>query len=670
MRVFSRLIIILLAALAAACRQPAVPPTLMPTASPAPTSTPAQTSTPVVPVQATAVSQPGQKSYVRFVNAAPGLSAVNIYAGFSAVATNLGFAQSSQPTAIDAGDYTIKVEPTGGRPGEKTLLQVPVALMGSAAQVIALTGTGDQLKLTAFPETTDPLRKGESRITVLQASPDATGVTLRAAGKDLTQPLNFGQAALTQPLPPGQTALEFQSVGQTLLNYPLQLDDQTNYTLVLCGSAGQASVASFSAPAPSGIAVRLINAASALGRVDVYLDDALLGQNVNYSRAGERQNTTAGAHSVAVYPAGADRQTAQPLGSSQVTLVANQDAAIIVMGTPGKLRFIPYAEDLSPTPPQAVRFALLNTVETAQLVSVENRGGPLPGIPNIRYGDPPARTLLPNGTMTLYATNTAGGDTVEIAEDLVLQPGNSYLYLITGDTNNPVILTDNVGIDNRLAGVTSNVKPVSGAQVRFINVLNVPVDFLLNDQPAAANLAPGSASPLTPALLNNSIVGVRPAGGGDLLNSVDLDVQDGSRYTVVLYGRNTSSPKLLVVPDHELSLDEITPHIRLLNLSADSDAALGLGYLKVSESAAATVEPGTVTGRVQQLIKSQAAGSASSLIQMTAGTYDVYILDGARSGIRLTLNNVSLPDGANVDVIAYLPSTDSEPQAFTIVYPR
>jgi hypothetical protein len=621
-------------------------------------------------LQATAATQPGQKSYVRFVNAAPGLTAVNIYAGFSAVATNLGFAQSSQPTAIDAGDYTIKVEPTGGRPGETTLLQAPVTFKGSSAQVIALTGSGDQLKLTAFPETTDPLKKGESRITVLQASPDAGGVTLRAAGKDLTQPLNFGQAALTQPLPPGQTALEFQSGGKTLLSYPIQLDAQTNYTLVLCGPAGQASVASFSAPAPNGIAVRAINAASALGRIDVYLDDRLLGQNVNYSRAGDRQNTTAGAHSVAVYPAGADRQTAEPLGSSQVTLEADQDAAIIIMGTQGKLRFIPYPEDLSPTPPEAARFALLNTVESAPTVSVENRGGPLPGIPNFRYGDPPVRTLLPNGTMSLYATNTAGGNTVEVAENLVLEPGNSYLYLVTGATNNPVILTDKVGTDARLTGITSDVKPNSGGQIRFINLLNTPVDFLLNDQPAAANVAPGSASPLTQALLSSSVVGVRPAGGGDSFNGIDLAVQDGSRYTVVLYGKDNNTSKMLVASDNEVSLNDVTPHIRLFNLSAGPDVPLGLGFLKVSESPEATAEPGSVTGRVQLLMKSQASGSASSPVQMSTGTYDIYLLDGTRGSIRQTLHNVSLPAGAHVDVIAYVADAESQPQAFTIVYPR
>jgi hypothetical protein len=607
---------------------------------------------------------------VRFVNAALGTPAVNIYAGFSAVATNLGFAQSSQATAIDAGDYTIKVEPTGGRPGETTLLQAPITLKGSTVQVIALTGSGDQLKLTVFPETTDPLKKGESRITVLQASPDASDVTLRAAGKDLTQPLNFGQAALTQPIPPGETTLEFQSSGKTLLNYPLHLEEQTNYTLVLCGDANQTSIASFSALAPSGIAVRAINAASTLGRIDVYLDDVLLGQNVNYSRAGERQNTIAGTHSVTVYPAGTDRQTTEPLGSSQVTLEADQDAAIIVLGTQNKLRFITYSEDLSPTPPEAARFALLNTVESAPTISVENRGGPLPGIPNFRYGDPPVRTLLPTGALDLYATNTAGGNTVEVAENIILQAGKSYLYLVTGATNNPIILTDSVGTDDRLAGVTSDVKPTSDAQIRFVNAMNIPVDFLLNEQPGAANVAPGAASPLIPVLVSNSTIGARPAGGGDLLNSVDLVVQDGSRFTVVLFGRDANSPKLLVVPDNELSSDDVTPHIRFLNLSVDSDILLGLGFVKVSESADATIEPGTVTGRVQPLIKSQAAGSTSSPIQMTVGTYDLYILDGARSGIRLTLNNVRLPAGSNVDVIAYQPSPDAKPEVFTIVYPR
>ncbi|MBZ0283539.1 MAG: DUF4397 domain-containing protein [Anaerolineae bacterium] len=653
---------------------PTTPESTAETISPIPLPTnaqlPAQTST--------------EPSLLRIINASTGTSALNLTAGFLTIASNLSSGQSTQPIEIDAGETVFKISISGSRSNDVPILEKTLTLNSGEPTLLLVTGSESQLDLLTLPETLQPVNSGESIITLINAASDTTAIKLQQNGQDLTTPIPFGQTITTGTLPTGEVVLVFYSGETKLLDYPTELEAQQAYTLILGGSTSQPNITLFSVNAPTRTSARAINASSEIGTVDVYLNETLLAGVVEFGRPTERQNIISGEYTLSIYPAGADRSTTAPFASKTVTIGTEANIALILLGAAENLEVVSYEENLKPTPPDEARIAVVNTLSQFASIHLEMGSGPLPGVPDMRYGDAPVILNLQGHSLNFYITGVdpnGVNNTVEVVENILFEPGRSYLYLVTGRLdNNPIILSESVGTDENLQA-DDNGTPQAvevGSQIRFINALadGNPVDFVVGETPVATAIGYGQASALITVDQRTLTIGVRNSGGSSNLASIDNLIENNQQYTLIAYGTQDSA-QMLLLPDAELISDSSTPRLRFVNLSASADIMLGLGFASVSATPAAeaTANVGeeddqrtTIPFDVQHILEDIAGGSTSNVISMPTGTFDLLILDTGLDMLATLISGAELETGMQYDVIAYQETSSPRVRAFLLVY--
>ena len=670
----------------AACGQnnPQVLPTLVASATPA-SPTEATTSIPTPPTSTPDATLPRQGN-IRIIHAAPDAGVINVYAGFLSVATNLDFTQATESTPLDAGDYSIRILPSGSGPNDTPLFEAPYTLKGGSSDIVVLTKKDGQFQLLTLPETVVPVNAGESVITIINAIADPAKVSVQQNNANLTNPVPFGQSATSGILPAGSMSLSLQTGATTPTTYDIELKEQQHYTLVLTGQADKISVANFSTAAPGRATVKAINTSEALSSVDVYLDNILLEGKVEFGRQGQRQNWISGNYTVNVYATGADRTTNDPLASQTLAFEADSNITLLLVGSSNKISIVPFSENLSPTAPGFARIAFFNTLESVPTLRVETTGGQIPGISDKGFGEAPDQADINADTYIFFLTRAGAppaNQSVETVQNVQLSQGKSYLYLVTGrEDNQPIILSEDVGIDENLAGVSPEDQAANNSatpiELRFVNAIadQTTIDFKVNDKPTASAIAYGQGSDLTSILQQSATISAVISGSGDFLQSSENSLQSGARYTVIAYGPDKTNVKLILVPDKDLIFDGRSPHLRLINLSINTDVNLGMGFAPQ----APTPEGGvtrvpfddvrrSIPGGIQRLVENIAGGSVSSVILMPGGTYDIEILDSNTNQLATILSDNLLDSGAHYDVIAYEEPTTTKVLGFVIEYP-
>jgi hypothetical protein len=614
-----------------------------------------------------------------------------VYIELLAVATHLNFAQSTEPSGIAAGDYVLRVVPAGSTPTDNPLLEQTISLEGGQSLMLMLTGSPDALALNTFTEANEPLPSGQSRLTAINVVSGGSAVAVFEGNTELVSPVNTGQVSTPITLSSGRTTLTFQSGGSTLLSHLIDLREQHNHTLVLVGRADNPdtlAVVSFDARAPGRSAIRFVNASAQLGAVEVYLNDNLFVGDAAFGRPSERVDTAAQVYRLDVYAAGVDRTQIEPLIRSQ--LVANPDDVItmILVGPPEDLRIVEYREDASATPPGETRIAFLNTLPNLPTVALDVARGQVEGITTLNYAQAPVEIPILADDYTFYWNNDSG-DLVEVAENLQLEAGRSYLYLFTGRLDNaPIILSNNVGIDEELPAtlISSGDAPTEEVsftpiELRVVNAasgLDFPLDFMLDNTLFAAGLSFRQGSELAEISEGDHTIGVTMPETTNVLATTSAFLDTG-RYSVFVSGFSEAGVQALLVPDYPLIFDGQSPHLRLVNLSSsNSDARFGLAY---SASADTTVSnPDGVSADMedmrrsipfglQRLVDNIAGQNFSAPVLMPIGAFDLHIVDSAQNVLVATIPNFSMEAGAHYDVIAYQESGSPRVRAFVVEYP-
>lgn len=681
-------IILLVAGMALAACAPAQP---IPTLAPIPSATPTPAATPTSPPRPETIpDRPGvpvRPAQVRFINATADLPSLTVFMDFMTVAAGLGVGQSTAPIPLDSGTYTLRLMPDGARPGDASLYETPVELASAQVVTIAITNDGDAYQLLPITDVVPPLNTDESAFTLVNALAGAETVGLTTAdGGDYTG-LSFGESRTIGLIPSGETAFSIQVNGRVSGSYDLNLVERTHYTLVLGGTAAQPAIAAYSLEAPPRATVTILNAAAVLTAVDVFLDDEFIQQSVIYARPSSAREVTAGSRLLSVYEAGADRTTIAPLISQEILLPAGA-ITLAVLGDSGDYRAVAFPVDRSPTPGGQARLSFLNTLPAIPGIQVETSGGPLRGLDQVVYGQAPSTTLVTAASvsLTLVGVSTSGqATTVEFPQNLQFEAGYTYLYLITGRQDTPLILSENVGIDDNLS---ANVVSVVGtpqpsrATFRFINALAnaEPLDFWLGDGRVAAGVGFGQSSPPVPINNLELAAGVSSAGAsGPLAREFDT-LEDGGSYTAIAYGINAAAMRLLILADDLLATTNATASLRFINLSDSNDLRFSVGFSvpdptpvgpTATSSAAATEEAITTTRRslplgVTSLISPVGGLNASPEVRVPVGTYKLYIIDAALNREASTIPVVELTPGAIINIIAFQEYSSERVIAFAV----
>jgi len=687
-RVFFILLVLLsVAACDTPTPEPTAPPTEMPTLTPTATLTPPPQPTPLPrAIDLTRATDPSQQAYMRVIHAAPNAPMFNVFVERLAVATNLSYTQSTEPSGIVAGDYTLTVVPLGE---SEPIFETDFSPKGGESLILIFTGS--PLAMSSFTESTESLGKEQSRITFIQAVEGSGSITMQQNTVDLTPPLAFGSAALPITLSSGSINLDFYNDGGVLLTYPISLQERVNYTLILVGQADNLTVIKAEIRAPGSASIRAVNAVTTLTALDVTLDDLPLANRLDYSRASERQDFPARIYNVSVYSAGADRSTAQPLVSSQ--LIANDDDIItlIIVGENEDLRVIDYREDLSPTSPSDTRVAFVNILSNFPNVRVENQAGSIESVGDLGYAQPPqTATLETAGVYTFFWNKVDGGtatEQVESVENVIFEPGRIYLYMVTGALSTPpLILSEQVGIDDGLTGLAVGEIPTATPEiptrVRFVSAINggLPMTLTLNETPIVSNLAYSDGSGMNVIPSGDYTVDAQVAETGEILASTTATLDPSTDYSIFAYGFGTQNIQLLVVSDSDVVVGGNSPYLRLINTTSSGDAQFGLAHSlstgtdanpsRNSESPTGELFRRSIPFGVTTMVGIEARqGSASNVLLAPLGTFDIHVIDMVNDEIAATIRQVALQPGTHYDVIAFQYPESQRTEAFILPYP-
>lgn len=190
-----------------------------------------------------------------------------------------------------------------------------------------------------------------AQVRVIAASPDSTSMDFYAGGSALAYGMDFGSASTYVPLPAGNVRLSANTANtnQTLVAAKTGLVPGRQYTAVVTNVAAslqETIYADQTTPAPSGeVAVRVIDAATRAGNVDIYMvpageklkATAAMRAGVGFGAATGYMLLPAGTYSLVVLPAGtAPTNQALPLMTApQRTYVAGVVRTVVLVDHPG-----------------------------------------------------------------------------------------------------------------------------------------------------------------------------------------------------------------------------------------------------------------------------------------------------------------------------------------------
>lgn len=677
-------IICLLGLFIVSCGQatPEVLPTLIPTEIP-PTIAPTATRPPVEQTTFQITNQ--QPATVRVVNAVLNSPPLTILAGFRAIATNFSYGQYTEPTPIDAGEYTIKVAASGGQPNDATLLERQLTFEAAQSLILVVSGQVSNLSLTVIPHQVMAQKLGETTITAINASADGSPVAVRKDGLEIITPVGSGKAIRSAPIQTGGALLTIQ-LGSASIDLSLELQERQAYTLVVAGSNDtDPSVIQFSTPIPGLVEVRTVHAAQGFDGVDVYANDILLNSNVEFGADAPWQPLLTGNHTVSVFPAGDEPEKTQPLINQNVNFDGATGFSLILIGGENDLRLLFYPEDLTPTAPGESRLAFLNTLPNVPRINLLTGSGTLRDIQRVNYGEMPKSTTLVSQTISFRMSGANTGDqnqsgTVEQSGDMQLAAGTSYLYLITGQSDDrPILLSRDVGTQGEATNLDELIQS-SATRVRFINATTTgtSLNFSINNVTVSSALPYAHASEFSEVTSQNVSISVS-ANGISLSEPVDTTLDNESRYTIVAYSTGPESVRLLIVNDTGVVVNSQIPHLRLMNVSPESGTEFALAYSESTVAAESEATPApapeapdlrrSIPFGIFRIMTEVNSGSASNAILMPEGRFDVSIIDSELLQIGATISGVPLKGNSHYDIVAYEETETQRIQAFAVPYP-
>jgi NADH:ubiquinone oxidoreductase subunit 6 (subunit J) len=214
--------------------------------------------------------------------------------------------------------------------------------------------------------------------------------------------------------------------------------------LVTVGWALASGEINLNTPPPAAPQVRVIHAADA-PPVDVYLNNQIFAENVDFRRATDYQSLPAGTYGVTVFPTGADPATESPAILGDLQLVDGDVVSAVALGADGIFQIVQTQDNPTPIRDDEARLTLLNGLPEQAVDLVD------PGLP---LDDTDSVVLIPNAsfgeTVETLVVDVDDLRTLQVlpAGDLTAEPVATFRELeVAGGTNNilipaPEALTD------------------------------------------------------------------------------------------------------------------------------------------------------------------------------------------------------------------------------------
>ena len=683
-------LLLLVSGLVSACGQTEAPPTpLPPTEAPTSEPTPTATHTPIpapsltpVPRPRTVAENPADQAYLRAANAVPDLSGIEFVVNGVAVASQLNYGRATDPSGIVAGEYTLVVRAMAQRGAEVAapLIEQPLIVNGGSLLTLVLAGTTTEPLLLVYEDHDEPLDTAESRVSLINAVSAGTQVGLMKDGTLLNAPVGFGERSEAVIVGSGANVIEIGDAGLVLATHEAELRERRDYTLIFAGHGDDLdtlAVIALARQVPGRATLRAANMVEAT-TLDVYGNGLLLAEALDYTRIAERQPFASGAHTIEVLPAGRAYGEAAPLVSAQFNVNAGDDLALVVTGNADRLDIVRVQEDLSPTAPGEARVIFAHTIRQGQPANVVVNGEPMGHVPALDYRQVSQPVMLQASTTTIHFSPPGGGEPLESAGDVLLEPGFAYLFLVTGRAPEapPLIFGEQVGTDETLAlsldviALTETPTPVGG--FRVVNaLLGDAGDLSLTLDNSPLGPLPGSmragASIIVPE--GRHTLTLHRSGESINLAELSLDIRGGMHYTLFVYGQADGQVFTAVAENPPTMSSGTSGTIRLVNTTLDTELDLALAYADATvdvfiptpdETAVAAQDPyrQPLFARAIRLADRVPSREFSAAYPIEAGGRDLYIMDNAAGMIAAAIFDANIGVDRHYDVVAYQ-ETDS-----------
>lgn len=163
--------------------------------------------------------------------------------------------------------------------------------------------------------------------------------------------------------------------------------------------------------------VRVVNALTDEGIVDVYADGELIASGLNFGASSTFVEVPEGSHAVSVVPGGADAASASAAATT-VTLEPGTTTTLVTHGELGSAVVEVVSDDISSVPDRSTRVTIYNAEPEGPAVSLVDFGSPLVVddtvvlIDNVAPGARSESIIVPEGTSEWAIVDASNHDTV------------------------------------------------------------------------------------------------------------------------------------------------------------------------------------------------------------------------------------------------------------------
>lgn len=251
------------------------------------------------PRMATAQDPTETDASVRFVHASPDAPAVDVIVDGAAVATDLAFGQATDYISVSPDEHQVQIVPTGST-ADSAVIDTTFDPDDDDSYILAVSGLLNDIELKTWDVDTDDLDAGKSRVRMINLSPDDANVDLYVTGGDqVFGDLEFGEASDYTDMDAGSYDFEVrQHESETVaLAIPgFEVGDGNAYSLLLLGQSADSTLSVLSLATsvdtpcsevlgigtPSDACVRVIHASPDAPAVDIYVNDSLIAQALEF----------------------------------------------------------------------------------------------------------------------------------------------------------------------------------------------------------------------------------------------------------------------------------------------------------------------------------------------------------------------------------------------------
>lgn len=644
--------------------------TVQPTAPPVPptaTSTPRPTPLP----QPVTDSNPRTGARLRVIHASPDLPAINIFLDGANIGRGFTYGlYHNAPLSYVPGTYTLRVVAAGDDPDiAPPLITEELTLTGGESRLAVLTGPPDDPQLVLALEDISPIPTGSARLNTVNAVTGGDDYAVQEANQTLIADVAPGATGEDQLLAAERHTFDFTAGVEILHSVDLNLSEQVTYTLILAGDAAAETytVIDVRSEAEKETQVRFIQASLDMPPVDVYLDDLLLGEALDYRDVLDWQTLPSYTYRLRLVPAG--ETDADPIFTRNVALNPNEALSLIALDSVERLRLIELEEETEPTPTNGVRLAFVQAALGVDTVTIETLGGPVPGLRPLTFGSISNPVMLATGETAFYiATDDPENPvTVDYIAPREWSAGTQYLVVITNDAENePLVLTQDVGTEQTILGDSGEIVPLASGddatpapgedagfaqqlRIRAVNVLadSGPIDILFDDEPVFEDIVFGAATVYVSFSQPPTRVTLRASANDIVLLENDLPLAGIADLTLFVY-RDGDAITYEITPDIATSIAGGQARLRIAHF-APGKPAYYLGYQRsfIDED---NPTPVADEAEIILLVEPVDAGAIGEPQTIEAGTYDAQLRE-ANTDILQTTIDLRAESGQTYDLI-------------------